>query len=74
MTFDYDLSEFSVDQANLWIYLHADSIRTDILAGRGSRTGVHSIEAARVVSHYCAAVKGATGIAGARSYPLMRDN
>ena len=34
MTFDYDLSDFSVDQANLWIYLHADSVRTDILAGR----------------------------------------
>jgi len=74
MTFDYDLSNMSVNQANLWIYLHADSIRSDILAGGAGRPGIQAIEAAQVVTGYCGAVKDAPGIAGARGYPLMRDN
>ena len=74
MTFDYDLSNMSVNEANLWIYLHADSIRADILAGGAGCPGIHSIKAAQDVSGYCQAAKDATGIVWARSYPLMRDN
>ncbi|MGO9275086.1 MAG: hypothetical protein ACLQOO_33440 [Terriglobia bacterium] len=74
MAFDYDLSNMSVSEANLWIYLHTDSICADILAGRAGRPGVHSIEAAQDVSDYCQAAKDPTGIAGARGYPGMRDN
>ncbi|HMD99450.1 MAG TPA: hypothetical protein VKM93_19245 [Terriglobia bacterium] len=74
MTFDYDLSNMSVSEANLWIYLHTDSISADILARGAGLPGIHSIKAARDVSGYCQAAKEASGIVGARSYPLMRDN
>jgi hypothetical protein len=74
MIFDYDLSNMSVSEANLWIYLHTDSISADILAGGAGLPGIHSIKAAQVVSGYCEAANDATGIAGVRRYPLMRDN
>jgi len=74
MTFDYDLSNMSVSEANLWIYLHTDSISADILAGGAGRPGIHSIKAAQDVSGYRQAAKDVIGIAAVRRYPLMRDN
>jgi len=74
MTFDYDLSNMSVSEANLWIYLHTDSIRADILTGGAGRPGIHSLKTAQDASAYCQAAKDATGIASGRGYPGMRDN
>ncbi len=47
MTFDHDLSNMSVDEAKLWIYLHMDSIRDNILADQAGRLGIHSLQAAQ---------------------------
>lgn len=74
MTFDHDLSNMAVDEARLWIYLHLDSIRTNILADQAGRLGFHSLQAAQDWSCYCEAAKDATGTAGVRGYPGMWDN
>ncbi len=74
MTFDHDLSNMSVDEAKLWIYLHMDSIRDNILADQAGRLGIHSLQAAQDFSCYCEAAKAATGIADAPGYPGVWDH
>ncbi len=72
MTFDHDLSNMSMDEAKLWIYLHIDSFRADILADYNSSRGIRSHH--EVQDSFGDAIKNAATITGARPYPRMRDN
>ena len=74
MTFEDDLSNMSVSEAKLWLYLHMDSMRAEIQADDDGRPGLHSLHEAQGSCSNCEGVQLATGIAGARGYPGMRDN
>ncbi len=72
MNFDHDLSSMSMDEAKLWIYLHVDLFRADIMANHAGRPCNRSN--LEEEDSFGESVTHAPASGGARPSPGMRDN